>query len=275
MGSKIKQSFLFTAAILLASLGGLTSQITNHPSSEAQATPKTGQLRFAAQEADISSPDVPPGWAVHSPAVPILIYHKTPANFEAQLQTVIAKGYTAISLDELTSGWQGAPLPAKPIIITFDDGFANQYQAFELLVKYGMKATFYIMPGGPESRWCLGPNRTNFSCGEPYLSWQQITAIDKSGLVKIEAHTLDHLNLVRLSPAAALHQLVASKAELEARLGRPVRHMAYPYGQANGTTVALARQAGYISAVTTRVAIAAPGTDMLLLPRVRDVAALP
>jgi poly-beta-1,6-N-acetyl-D-glucosamine N-deacetylase len=276
MNLSLKQSFLFTAAILAAGLGGLASQISSPAPGAAQATAQPGQLRFAAEEPDAVKAAKPANWFSHAPAVPILIYHKTPANFESQLQLLLAKGYTAISLDELIDGWHhGAPLPPKPVLITFDDGFADQVQAFNLLIKYNLKATFYIMPGGAASQWCLGPNRTNLSCGEAYLSWQQVIDIDNSGLVKIEAHTVDHLNLARLNPADALHQLTASKAELEARLGRPVRHMAYPYGQASSTTVALALQAGYVSAVTTRETIAAPGNNMMLLPRVRNVAALP
>ena len=93
--------------------------------------------------------------------VPIVLYHEPPTDFETQLQYLIQHGYTSITPDQLAGAlyWHQA-LPAKPILITFDDGYEDQMQAFTLLQKYDMKATFYIITGGPNSNWCIGANRT-------------------------------------------------------------------------------------------------------------------
>ncbi len=208
--------------------------------------------------------------------VPIVLYHYTPGDFEAQLQHLEKHGYTTIDLDQLAAALgHTAQLPAKPIILTFDDGFANQMQAFELLKKHSMKATFYIIDGGEASHYCIGANRSNATCGDNYLNWDQIRQLDASGLITIASHTVDHSNLPSLSPEQQRFEIFTGKAQLEAQLGHPVRHFAYPYGSFNAATAALVREAGFVTAVST-----IPGTSQSLsniygLYRVRQVFLLP
>ncbi len=208
--------------------------------------------------------------------IPILMYHYTPGDFEYQLRHLLSRGYTAITLDQLNNAFRHRdPLPAKPVVITFDDGYENQLQAFALLEKYQMPATFYIVTSGGNSNWCVGAGRTNASCGDAYLNWDQVRQLASSSLVTIGAHTVNHANLANLSPEQQRSEIFDSKTQLEQQLKRTVRHFAYPYGSFNATTIGLIGDAGFITAVST-----IPGTiqgmgNIFTLHRVRSALSLP
>ena len=215
--------------------------------------------------------------------VPIVIYHHTPSDFEQQLQYLQAHHYNAINPDQLAAALLShAALPSKPILITFDDGFADQMQAFSLLQKYGMSATFYIIDGGPNSQWCIGANRRYNDpsqppggCGDAYLNWDQVRQLDQSGLITIGSHTIDHPDLATMSADQQSYEIIQGKAQLEAQLGHAVHSFAYPYGSYNATTLSLVRQAGFTTAVTTLPGTlqSASGIDELF--RIRVVTNLP
>jgi peptidoglycan/xylan/chitin deacetylase (PgdA/CDA1 family) len=109
--------------------------------------------------------------------------------------------------------------------------------------------------------------------GELCMSWDELQPFANDPLVTIGAHTLSHCNLAKQSEAAAAHELAASRAQIEHTLQRPVQHLAYPYGDraAAGTReFALARAAGFKTAVTTRPGVIAPdnSSQLTALPRV-------
>lgn len=211
--------------------------------------------------------------------VPILIYHYTPKDFEQQLQNLLAKGYTGIDLDMLAASLlNGAKLPIKPVIITFDDGFSNQTEAGVILAKYQFKATFYIITSGQASLYCIGAGRRfdqKQSCGDGYLNWDQIKELDKNPLFTIAAHTVDHLNLASQPIEAQRFQINTSKEVLETELGHPIKHFAYPYGSYTATTIGLVRQAGFSTAVSTLPGTVHTPSSILNLHRVRDAYKLP
>jgi peptidoglycan/xylan/chitin deacetylase (PgdA/CDA1 family) len=214
--------------------------------------------------------------------LPILIYHYTPPDFEQQLQYLVSHNYTVIDMRQALAGLEGEPLPAKPIVITFDDGYENQMQAFALLKKYNMKATFYIINGGVESRWCIGAGRRYHDplqpptgCGDAYLSWSQVKTLDKSGLITIGGHTIDHENLATLSPSDQQFEIDASKSGIESELGHPIYDFAYPYGAYDATTVSLVQQAGYTTAVSTDPGEYQSLDNVYTLGRIRSVYNLP
>ena len=209
--------------------------------------------------------------------LPILLYHYPPSNFDQQLAHLEQAGYTTIDLDQALSGLRGGPLPAKPVVITFDDGFAAQMSAYNDLLRHNMKATFYIIGGGEASRWCLGagrrygdPLQPPSGCGDAYLNWDQVRTMDRSGLITIAGHTVNHRNLASLSAVDQRFEIETGKHQLEAELGHSIRHFAYPYGAYNALSIGLVREAGYATAVTTEAGeYQSPGSD-LTLRRVRD-----
>jgi peptidoglycan/xylan/chitin deacetylase (PgdA/CDA1 family) len=214
--------------------------------------------------------------------VPIMIYHKTPNDFEQQLLVLQKHGYTTITLAQLVAAWNGGALPAKPAIITFDDGFADQMTAFSLLQKYKMKATFYIIDGGTASNWCIGANRRyndpgqpTTGCGDDYLSWDQIRQLDQSGLITIGAHTIDHPDLTTETATQQRTEIIGGKTQLEAQLGHSVTDFAYPYGSYNATTISIVEQAGFTTAVTTAPGTLQSASNRYALTRIRSTYSLP
>lgn len=235
---------------------------------ELAETPKP-VIAEAAQVAKIPVP------APENLNVPIIIYHKTPANFEVQLLHLKNNGYSTITLNELTATLNGkATLPAKAVVLTFDDGFADNMAALELLKKHSLKATLFLSTGGEASSWCIGANRTNTTCGDSYLTWDQVKQMDASGVFTVGAHTVDHLSLVTLNAEALNFQIRQSKAEIEAKLGHPITNFAYPYGTYNSTVIKAVQEAGFLNAVSTRPGtIHTPGENYYL-KRARDVFSL-
>lgn len=214
--------------------------------------------------------------------LPILLYHNPPPDFEQQLIHLEESGYTVINLDQALVGMGGGPLPPKPVVITFDDGYVSQMAAFEILKRHNLKATFYIIDAGSESLWCIGagrhygdPMQPTGGCGDEYFSWDQIRKLDQSGLITIAGHTVNHRNLATLSPAEQRMEIAVGKEIIEKELGHSIRHFAYPYGAYNADSLALVREAGYLTAVTTLEGSEQAVGYPFELRRVRDALMLP
>jgi peptidoglycan/xylan/chitin deacetylase (PgdA/CDA1 family) len=208
--------------------------------------------------------------------VPILMYHYTPTNFELQLQHLQVHGYHTITMEELGRHlYLGSVLPAKPVVLTFDDGFLDQQKAFELLKRYQMKATFYLILGGEGSHYCIGLARTNVTCGDEYLNWGQAKNLIDSGLVEIGAHTINHIDLPNASTEQQWQEIYESKTRLEDMYNIPITTFAYPYGRYSPATVDLVAKAGFLTAVTTQSGLEQSSSNRYTMPRVRNALLLP
>lgn len=162
-----------------------------------------------------------------------------PSSLEAQLQLLQNSGYTTISFDELAASFEGRSiLPVKPVILTFDDGYADFYtNAYPLLQKYTMKGVVFIPTG------LMG--------GGNYMTWKQIEEISRSPYVVFGAHSVHHYALSKVSQQILEQELIESKKVLEQHVGYPINWMAYPYGSFSENVVAAVKKAGYIGSVTT------------------------
>ena len=216
-----------------------------------------------------------------SGAVPILMYHEvtptpieryrkytvTPAELATQLAWLLRRGYASVSLDALHAAWNGeSALPRRPVVITFDDGSRDCLEhAVPALLASGFTATFYIVAGvvGSTTRWLPAERGIEL----PTADWPALRAAEQAGM-RCEAHSVSHPRLALLDDDRCRDELVRGRALLEDRLGRSVRHLAYPFGSQSPRTRELAREAGYVSACTTEEALATPGDDRLGLPRV-------
>lgn len=208
--------------------------------------------------------------------LPIIMYHKPPADFDAQMAALKAKGYTTVHMSDVANFFAGkAKLPAKPAVVTFDDGFEVQLSALPTLQRNGQKATLYLIEGGAMSHYCIGLLRTNVTCGDAYLSVTEVKNMMSSGLIEIGDHTVDHPNMASLSEADQQFQITTNKAFLEQTFGVPITTFAYPYGNYNGTTVRLLSQDGFSTAVTTQPGIVQSASEPLLLHRTRTTLNLP
>ena len=206
--------------------------------------------------------------------LPILMYHyvrtppstKTdllgynlsvsPAVFSTQMDWLSLNGFHPVDFNDVRAYFAGTqPLPAKPVVITLDDGYADLYtNAFPILAAHGFKAVAYIVSGFV-GRWA-------------YVTAAQVVQMDQNG-IEIAAHTVDHANLARSSYASTMYQLVDSKRMLENLVGHPVLDFAYPSGKFNAQTVAAVQRAGYDTAVTERFSVDHSVGDRYLWTRVR------
>lgn len=158
-----------------------------------------------------------------------------PPVFSAQLQALQAGGYTPITASALVDHVQfGTGLPARPVLLTFDDGSATHHSvALPVLTELGFPAAFFPM---------------TVVLGKPdWLSEDQLRDLDRAGMT-IGAHTFDHQRLDRLPDGQWVTQLDQPKARLAEILGHPVDLMAYPYGVWSPEALPHVSAAGYRSA---------------------------
>jgi len=180
----------------------------------------------------------------------------SPADFAAQVDSLWASGYHAVDLNDIRAYFAGKePLPSRPVVLTFDDGYADLFtNAFPILAKHHFKAVAYIVSG--------------FVNQPGYVSSDQVVQLDHNG-IEIASHTVDHPDLARTSAGWAIHELVESKRWLEQLVGHPVIDFAYPSGKFNPQVMAEVQRAGYDSAVTTMYSVEHSLADRYMWTRVR------
>lgn len=206
--------------------------------------------------------------------IPILNYHQindvdenmltvSTTEFETQMAWLEGNGYQTITVSELLDFLEGkGSLPERPVLITFDDGYIDNYQcAFPILKKHNMKACIFLI----SEYISLYPN---------YLTWEQLTEMQASG-IEFGSHTVDHNVLTELSPNSVNHELADSKSVLEKRLGRRVDVLAYPCGFTNEYIKSRVNFSGYRAAFTVNLGNVHPGDDLYALNRVPIFGALP
>jgi peptidoglycan/xylan/chitin deacetylase (PgdA/CDA1 family) len=165
----------------------------------------------------------------------------SPAALRQQLAWLRDNGYTAITLDALvTAAACLHELPPRPIILTFDDGYRDNYAvAFPLLQEFGMVGTFFIVTDFVESG------------NENYMSWEMVAEMAAAGM-RMENHTRTHPNLAQRSPEEVRAQVQGAQEALARHTGVMPRFLAWPGGFFDQETVALVRDLDLWGAVTTR-----------------------
>jgi len=166
----------------------------------------------------------------------VLMYHKVSADgyndyltvpaaaLEAQFKYLLQQGYSPVSFSDLVKHMRGGKtLPPKPVLITFDDGYRDNYTVmYPLLKKYGIKANIFLVPSFLEQQGSAAN-------GEEYLRLHDIQAMDRQ-LVEYGLHSFDHKSYKMLSAAEADRDIVKTKARL-ITLGIPFQPcLAFPYG---------------------------------------------
>ena len=182
----------------------------------------------------------------------------TPANFEAQLAWLRDQGYQSITLTDLvyhlTLGW---PLPEKPVILTFDDGYRDNYtSAFPLLQEYGFEGTFFLVTAPIDN-------------DDPaYLSWDMVVEMHQAGM-DFQPHSYRHFDLRGKDTDFLIFEMLAPKEAIEARTGQTPRFFAYPSGSYDDQTVAVLQSANYWGAVVTEQDVTHTSDKLFELERVR------
>ena len=211
---------------------------------------------------------VPGARAASGPPVPILMYHHIapagqyarlpalwvrPEAFAAQVRALRRAGYRAVTLGRVWDAWHGGPpLPRRPVVVSFDDGYADQVR--------------HALPALRRARW---PGVLN-------LALDFLPAMGGTGAVRrllaagweIDSHSITHPDLTTLAPARLRAELAGSRARIHDLFGVPANFFAYPSGHLNAGVVAAVRRAGYLAATTTRAGYATP-RDRYRLARVQ------
>ncbi len=248
---------LMGASILLSGCGtGLFTGSTSTPTTTSTPLPPTETATvtptFTVLPTFTASPIPTATWVHQGPdsvIVPIILYHwiavspinsqyyVPPEKFEAEMKLLHDWGYTTITTELLIKAIsEGADLPPRPLIITFDDGHLNNYtSAFPIMQKYGFTGVLYLV--------------ANYIGADQYMNVDQIKEMAAAGW-EVGSHTINHLSLTSLDPQSQRHEIVDSREILEAKLGIPIGTFSYPFGESNSGIIDYVHFAGYVAAMS-------------------------
>lgn len=169
-------------------------------------------------------------------------YYVSTKIFDEQMKWLKDNKYTVISMDEFSDAIEcGWDLPAKPVVLTFDDGDNDHYKnVLPILQKYGYSGTFYITV-----KWL----------GDKYhMTWDEVKAIRDAGMI-IGGHTMLHPNVATLNEAGLDYEIEESRKILTEKLGVSIQYFAYPGGGYSNYVIDYLKEKGYSNAVTTHHAV--------------------
>lgn len=253
---------LVASTVALAGCGGQHAAVAKQRHAHQQAVP-------AAPTVHVRQPL--PRTVRSRTAVPILMYHVigTPKpstrlpelwvplqRFRAQIDALAGAGYRAVTLTDVLDAWRGrGTLPAKPVVLSFDDGYLGQGKdAGAVLAAHRWPGVLNLALDnlGVAGGLTAGRIRTMLAAG-----WE------------LGSHSITHPDLTTLDAAALRREVAGSRAELRRRFKVPVDTFCYPSGRYDARVVAAVRAAGYRAATTVVPGLARRGGNRMLLPRVR------
>ncbi|MGZ0145911.1 polysaccharide deacetylase family protein [Kribbella sp. WER1] len=192
--------------------------------------------------------------------IPILLYHSvshapsewiapftvTPETFERHIRLISQAGLQPLTVSQLRSAVDRRQALERPVVITFDDGFADTLDAAApVLARYSMPATVYVTSGFVGGR-SPGSDRM--------LGWTEVQQLAALGH-EIGAHSVTHPELDTLEAAPLWHEVTRCRADLEQHLGQPVDSFAYPHGYSSPVVRRTVAAAGYRSACSVKNAL--------------------
>ena len=207
-------------------------------------------------------------WIQDKYIVPILMYHHVsssdvpgmnvvnPGSFRRQMSYLKNHGYQVISFDALVSAIKNQkPVEHKMVVITFDDGYVNNYtNAYPILKEFNYPAIFFMISD---------------LVGKPgYMTWEQLGEISRNGL-SIGSHTRWHAYLPDASEETQIDEIEGSKRILEQGLGGKIHYFSYPSGGFTENVKKLVARAGYKAACTTNRGHGRHNSDIYELKRIR------
>jgi len=208
--------------------------------------------------------------ARHNRPVPILMYHVIarapagaalpelfvrPSDFAGQIRWLAAHGFHAVTLHQVYDYWlRGTPLPAQPIVLSFDDGTLGQHtHALPVLRKLHWPGVLNLKVNALKSKYTLPPWRVRQMLA---AGWE------------LDSHTITHPDLTQVGDAQLWHEVDGSRVELRQMFHVPVDFFCYPSGRYDARVIAAVRRAGYLGATTTNYGLARPA-DIYTLDRIR------
>lgn len=230
-----------------------------------------------------------------SRGLPVLMYHHvspapglvtvSPENFRAQMAWLARRGYTGVGAAAVANFLAGRPLPEKSIVISFDDGWHDNWTyAHPVLQEFGLHALLFLVTGwvGEGAPRGDAPVLDHRACkaavaegrsDDAVLRWSEVEAMEAAGSFEVHSHTHTHARWDKQLPAgnardqALAEDLAASRDALASRLGRRDPHLCWPQGYYDTDYIRVAQAAGFSHLYTTEHRIAEPGSDPLRIGR--------
>ncbi|MCI3983423.1 polysaccharide deacetylase family protein [Bacillus vallismortis] len=253
--------FLLGSCLALAACADQEANAEQEMPKTEQQKPEEKTVHVQKQEEDTST------WIkTEKPAkLPILMYHSISSGnslrvpkeeFEAHMKWLHDNGYQTVTPKEAYLMLTQDKKPnEKCVLITFDDGYTDNYEdAYPVLKKYGMKATIFM----------IGKSIGH----QHHLTEDQMKEMAQNG-VSIESHTIDHLELNGLSPEQQYSEMADSKKLFDNMFHQETSMISYPVGRYNEETLKAAEETGYQMGVTTEPGAASRDQGMYALHRVR------
>jgi peptidoglycan/xylan/chitin deacetylase (PgdA/CDA1 family) len=231
-------------------------------------------------------PAVPPVGAQPRPAaavkVAILMYHVIdvpqpatpnqdlwvdPSEFQAEVTWLAGHGYRTVTVQQWWDAWHGGPaLPARPVVISLDDGFRGWYtNAFPILQAAGFTGSMQLALSH------LGRLQSAPAGGLSPYAWKiqpyMVREMVEAGW-ELDSHSLTHPMLSTVSPAQLHAEVYDSRSALRAQFGVPVNFFCYPYGDYSPTVIAAVKGAGYLGALSVNAGVASSAQNPYVLRRI-------
>lgn len=235
------------------------------------------------------------------PTVPVLMYHHvsplkgdmvsvTPSVFDGQMRHIRDAGYQTLSLGELLGFMEGGFKPErKSVVITFDDGYLDNYiYAYPVLKAYGLKAAVFLVSDWVDKaslvhdkaqviedykKTPLTHEQTKALAEKGALEkvsvdWQMVREMMGGATIEFHSHTRSHRSADRLERAELIEELSGSKRRIEEMTGVDCQYLCWPKGRYNAEAVDAAVDAGYKGIFTTIAGVAERGGDPLHIKRI-------
>lgn len=194
---------------------------------------------------------------------PLYDINYTRENLDKLMAFLKARGFQTVTFEDLLT----QPAPLKPIVLTFDDGYVDNYlNLLPLLRKHGMKAVIYLLGDRsvPSNLW----DKDKGAPEAPLMNREQILEMAASGLVEFGAHSMTHCKLTQLDSAAMEREVKGCKSSLENLLGKPVLSFAYPFGFFNEAVKKAVAEAGFLLGIAVEWGPDDFGRDLMETRRV-------
>ena len=189
----------------------------------------------------------------------------TPEFLEETIVRYREQGYRFVSIDQVCNILDGKEKGKPFVCLTFDDGYQDNYKvALSLLKRLEVPFAIYVTTGFVDNRlpmWWYPDEKLG-------LSRNELVALSKEPLCTLGAHTISHPKLDEMTCEEQLKEIAQSKSELEAMIGKPVKHFSYPHGAYNEQTVVIVKECGFLTALMAWGGVVRKGDECLQLHRI-------
>ncbi|MFC9245555.1 polysaccharide deacetylase family protein [Streptomyces sp. NPDC057136] len=200
----------------------------------------------------------------HTPTPSIRALSVPPETFADQMWLLAKRGFTPVTTARLAAAWRGGPpLPHRPVLITFDDGYQGvHHYALPVLREFGFAATVYVTTG-----WLRGRHEICGAALDTMLDWEEVRELAAAG-AEIGGHTHSHPQMDQLPDSELEYEVQRCREIIAERLGSPPESFAYPYGYSSRRVRQAVRTAGFAQSVAVGNALADPRQGPFALRRV-------